>query len=369
MSTLKINLGAILSGEELEYKERVNIEIDDNNRILHIGNGYDSSAKNFKEFILVPPLINFHTHSGDFTFPEIGIDKTIKELVGDPHSEKYKYFKLYKDKVNEGIREFIRKSINFGIIGILDFREEGVEGVLKAKKSIDLIDIHYFSLGRLDKFDEKELEALAKVAEGYGLPSPSYHSRKELNVIKNHFATKIRAIHFAETKKQYLRDSLEEIIVSYSPNLIIHGTHFSINEFYLLKNEKIPLVVCPRSNLWFGIGMPNISAAYDVGVTVFYGSDNGSWISPNLWKDLELALLITRIQKPGSNYARDILSSATVNAYNYLRLDFTIKEGNKIYPVLIRGDEIFRANDKFVAIIKRASDNGIYSLGAIQNIS
>jgi len=56
--------------------------------------------------------------------------------------------------------------------------------------------------------------------------------------------------------------------------------------------------------MWFGVDTPQISLAYDQNVRVLFGSDNGSWISPNLWKDLELALLLTRIQKPGSNYAK-----------------------------------------------------------------
>ena len=364
---LKINLGAGLIGEELVYKESINIELDENNVIQHIGNGFDSDGIDARSFILLPPLVNAHVHIADFTFPEIGIGKTIKELVGDPNSEKYKYLDLYAEKIEEGIREFALKALRHGTRVILDFREQGIHGVKKAKKALLNIDIDYFALGRSDNFTD--LNELAKDAEGYGLPDFKYHSVEELKSIKDLFIRKIRAVHLAETKKQYLRDDLGKIVDAYSPNLIIHGTYFREDEFNLARDKNISIVFCPRSNMWFGVGIPQISLAYDQNVSVLYGSDNGSWISPNLWKDLELALLLTRLQKPGSNYAKNILLSATIEAYNFLGLKYSIAEGNQTFPVFIKGEEIFRAEEKYSAIIKRASDNGIYNLGAIQNIS
>ena len=367
MRSLKINLGAALIGEELEYKENINIEFNENNIVQHIGNGFDSEGIDARSFILLPPLVNAHVHTGDFTFPEIGIDKTIKELVGDPNSEKYKHFELYAEKIEEGIREFALKAIRHGIRILLDFREQGISGVRKAKKALQNLNIDYFALGRADNFSD--LNELAKEADGYGLPDFKYHSLSELKIIKDLFAHKIRAVHLSETRRQYLLEDLEEIISAYSPSLIIHATHFKEDEFSLARDKSIPIVFCPRSNMWFGVGIPQISLAYDQNVKVLYGSDNGSWISPNLWKDLELALLLTRIQKPGSNYAKNILLSATTEAYKFLGISYTIEEGNKTFPILIKGEEIFRAKEKYSAIIKRASDNGIYNLGAIQNIS
>lgn len=370
MSKLKLNLGGILLGDNIEYRENVNIELDEEYKIVHIGNGYDAMAKDYKQFILLPPLVNSHTHIADFTFPEIGIDKTIKELVGDPYSEKYRFLKIYSDILDNGIREFIIKSANFGVFSFLDFREEGVQGVMKAKRSVNnFLNIKYLSLGRLDKFDEDELRKLSEIADGYGLPDYRYHTLEEIAIIRKFFSNKIRAVHFAETKKQYLRDSLEDLISIYSPSIIIHGTHFTARDFQLLNEKQIALVFCPRSNMWFGVGIPRISSAYDNNVKVLFGTDNGSWISPNLWKDLELAMLITRVEKPGSNYSKNILLSATIEAYKILGVDYSIKEGNITFPILIKGDEILRAHDKYTAMIKRASDNGIYSLGAIQNIS
>lgn len=371
MQTLKINVGSALIGEELEYKENINIEIDEENRIIHIGNGFDSSAIDLRGFILLPPLVNSHTHIADITFPEIGIEKTIKELVGDPNSEKYKYFKIYSNEIENGIREFALKSLRHGVRVLLDFREEGFDGVTKAKNALRGIKIKYLALGRVDKKYDimAELQRLSTESEGYGLPDFKYHSIEELYLVRDLFKNKIRAVHLAETKKQYLRDIFEEILGIYSPNLIIHGTHFKEEDFIILREMNISLVFCPRSNLWFGVGVPQITTAYDLGIRVLFGSDNGSWLSPNLWKDLELALLLTRIQKPGSDYSRDILLSATIDSYRFLGLDYSIKEGNVSLPLLVKGEEIFRAKEKYSAIIKRASDNGIYNLGAIQNIT
>ncbi|AHC51168.1 N-ethylammeline chlorohydrolase [Sulfolobus acidocaldarius SUSAZ] len=362
-----MNVGAAFLGSEFDYVEKVNVEISDG-IISHIGHGYDTNAKDFRNFILFPPLVNSHTHTADYSFPEYGIRQSIKEVVGDPLSQKYTYFKSIDPSIiRNGIENFIIDSQKFGVLAIVDFREQGINGAKLVSELRRRNDIKYIILGRLDFFDTYELNELSKITDGYGLPSISSNSKQELLEIFNAFSTKIRAVHISETLKQYLLDDFRYITESYKPNLLIHATHFKYPDFRELGTS---VVFCPRSNMWFGVGVPRIVDAINANINILFGTDNAGLLSPNLWLDLELGLLITRIQEPMSDYSKEILRGATYNAYKQFNLNWGIEEGKEAKFVLISGNTIFNAVNKHIAIIKRASGNLIYdNLGAIQNIS
>lgn len=357
-----INVRKALIGEDLEVKDNVNIEIC-NGYITHIGNGFSSNAKSFTNGIAIPSLINSHVHMLDYAFPEIGIDKTIKELVGDPNSLKYELLskQTEKDLINFSLN-FISNSINFGVTTIADFRELGILGskiALNIKRKLK--GINYIILGRLEKneFNDKNLVRLAEIDDGFGVSSISTYSPQELMKISEVFKNKIRAAHISETLKQNLKNDLEFFMKYLRPNLIIHGTWFSDYELLILKEKNVSLVLCPRSNLWFSTGIPRIASAIKLGVNILLGTDNAAWISPNLWKEMETALLISRLQDPLSNYSKEILKAATVNA----RLFGTnkIDEGEKSNFIIIEGEKtgILRAYDIYSAIIKRGSEGNI----------
>ena len=364
MENYKVNLGGALIGDELEYVEDINIEVE-GDKIIHIGKGFDEKGLNLSNFIAVPPLVNSHAHTADFTFPEIGIDKTIKELVGDPNSEKYRYFSLYRDQISDGIRSFLLSSKNVGVFVVVDFREQGIDGIRLAMRA-RVPEVKHILLGRLDTFIPDDLKELYKISDGYGLPSVNSNSKDELIQISSVFRDKIRAVHISETKRQYLKNDLEELLTYYKPTLVVHGTNLSRSDFSLLK--EIPVVFCPRSNLWFSTGIPKIADAIEEGVKVLFGTDNGAWIDYNLWKDLELALLITRLQRPLSNFSKEILKGATVTAYKVFNLDYGIEEGKKFLINLLKKDEIVRSHDVYTAIVKRGSNLFYQSLGATQNL-
>lgn len=357
-----VNVRKALVGEDLEVKENVNIEICDG-YISHIGNGFSSNAVNFTNGVAIPSLTNAHVHVLDYAFPEVGIDKTIKELVGDPYSLKYEL--LSKQKKEDLIKftlDFISNSINFGITTLVDFRELGIFGsklALETKRRLK--GINYIVLGRLEKdeFNDKNLAHLAEFVDGFGVSSISSYSQEELIKISEIFRNKIRAAHVSETLKQNLKKDLEFFMKYLKPNLVVHGTWLSNEELLMLKEKNISLVLCPRSNLWFSTGIPKIASAIKLGVNILLGTDNAAWVSPNLWKEMETALLISRLQDPLSNYSREILKSVTVNAK--LFGVNKIYEGEKSNFIIIDGEKtgILRAHDIYSAIIKRGSEGDI----------
>ncbi len=351
-----INLDYALVGKSLEWKEYLNVEVVDG-VITHVGNGHVGNAIKLPG-LLLPSLVNFHAHAGDYMIMEGGWSLNIREAVGDPHSYKYQAFNSGYD-VMASIKSFLRESLRFGVKTVVDFREQGIQGSRLAsslKGDPDLREVNYFIMGRLD--DQVTVDALRELlryADGYGLPSPSV--KYDVTVIRD--SVPLRASHFAETLSQWLRDDLEEFIRDFSPSFLVHGTWLSEDEMRLLSEHHIPLAVCPRSNAWFSVGLPKVDLAIDMGVDLFLGTDNGAWVNPNLWRDMELALLLSRTRKPGSDYSKEILEGSTVKSASFLGLRNSVEEGTPLRMVNLVDAEnsgISVSKNKYTAIIKRAGD-------------
>ncbi|EWG07712.1 MAG: amidohydrolase [Candidatus Aramenus sulfurataquae] len=359
------NVRLALVGKDLEVREEVNVEVTDG-IITHIGKGFDSRGRDFRTGIMMPALVNAHVHSADFSFPEAGIDKPIAEVVGDPNSLKYSMLKgLTPEKVAEGIFNFLEYSKRIGVRTVIDFREQDILGSKISREVKERVrGLTYVILGRLDgELREERLLELSKFADGYGVPSVSGHDEDELKRIRKVFKGKIVAVHFAETLKQGLRDSLDQVISSLRPNAIIHGTNLFFDDFLQLREQGISVVACPRSNMWFSVGMPRIDEMIESGVNLLLGTDNGAWVSPDMWKEMEVALLLTRLRRPMSNFSREVLKAATTNVAA-LSIKNYLEEGNRASFIIVEGERsgVFNAKDLYTGIIKRGN-NVLYSRG------
>ncbi|ARM75824.1 amidohydrolase family protein [Acidianus manzaensis] len=360
MGDITINVRIALLGEDLEINNDVHIQIDEDGIIQHIGKGHVSNSKSisFNNGILLPVFSNSHVHTGDFSFPEVGIRNTIKELVGDPDSIKYKFYsKIDNSQLKDYIKQFMKLEAIFGINSVLDFREQGLEGSILANsvKEEYKDKINYFILGRLEKnqITKENLDTFSKIADGYGISSISSYNFEELKMIRQYFRNKIIAIHISETLKQNLQNDLEYALEYLQPKMIIHGTNLSTDQISEIKEKGIYLVACPRSNLWFSTGIPKISEMAKDNKKFLLGTDNAAWINPNILEEAEFALLLSRLQEPQSDYSKEVLKAITINAEEFGIKP--IKEGEKAIFNIIEGENsgILRAENKYPAIIKR----------------
>jgi len=353
---LTFNVDFSLVGTELDWREQLNIEVEEG-IITHVGNGYVGNAKHLRG-LLMPSLVNSHVHSGDFLILEDGYNLNIREAVGDPESFKYSVINSTQYDLKKSIEMFLSLSYDIGVKTVVDFREQGIKGSMNAKEVKEKRSkLNYIILGRLeeDEFSDASLKKLKDIADGYGLPSPSV--KYNYSSIRNYFP--LRASHFAETLSHWLKYNLDEFLNLYSPSFIVHGTWLGDDELRVLAESKIPLVICPRSNMWFSVGIPKVDSIIESEVDLFLGSDNAAWISPNLWRDLELALLISRIRKPGSDYSREILMGATTKPSDFFGIKNTVKEGTPLWMlnlIDVENSAIKRAKNKYIAILKRGGD-------------
>ena len=84
-----------LYGSEFEYKKGI-LVIEDGIIKGFTNENIDENIKNFIEYdgVIIPPLINAHTHIGDNIIKDIGINKTLDELVKPPNGLKHKFLNI-----------------------------------------------------------------------------------------------------------------------------------------------------------------------------------------------------------------------------------------------------------------------------------
>jgi len=171
---------------------------------------------------------------------------------------------------------------------------------------------------------------------------------------------KLLAVHVAETKASYERGDFEYTLKHYKPDFIVHGTHLGGEEFRVLAEEKIPLVLCPRANTFFGIGVPQIAEALKSNVTLSLGTDNAGWILPNMWREVEYAFNLVRMQDRNMAEPKLFLKMITYNAAKTLKLEKEgfIEEGMKANITLLKTSPNIMCSRNIIASIILRTDRG-----------
>ena len=100
-------------------------------------------------------------------------------------------------------------------------------------------------------------------------------------------------------------------------SLVVHGVQFTREDLARVKTAGSPLVSCPRSNTYVGVGAPPLESFYAAGVPVAFGTDSLASVADlNMFAELAEA---RRIAPTVS--ARELLRSATLTGAQALRYD------------------------------------------------
>ena len=100
-------------------------------------------------------------------------------------------------------------------------------------------------------------------------------------------------------------------------SLVVHGVQFTREDLARVKTAGSPLVSCPRSNTYVGVGAPPLESFYAAGVPVAFGTDSLVSVADlNMFAELAEA---RRIAPTVS--ARELLRSATLIGARALRHD------------------------------------------------
>ncbi|MEF8874199.1 MAG: amidohydrolase family protein, partial [Candidatus Thermoplasmatota archaeon] len=199
-------------------------------------------------------------------------------------------------------------------------REGGVEGLEPLKKAVDMVeeDIRPVVMGRPARreHDERELEEILSTAHGIGLSAYRDWDEPRIKKIADtaHKMGKPLAMHCSED----VREPIEEII-DLGVHHLVHMVEAAEEDLELCAEEDIPVVICPRSNMFFG-KIPDIPKMLRCGVDLSLGTDNAMISNSDMFREMETAYRLGRLQ--GDVSPIDILMMATWNPRKSLKRPF-----------------------------------------------
>lgn len=256
--------------------------------------------------IIIPCFFNAHTHIGDSIVRDIP-NGTIEQLVG-PNGYKFKVLKNSSEKeIINAMKRTIEEMILTGTSNFCDFREQGIKGVRMLKKAIQ--NINCTILGRTEKneFNKDEVAKILNECDGIAVSSLADWNYSELQKVakETKAKNKIFALHCSERTREDINNVLE-----LKPNFLVHLNKATDKDLEIIAENKIPVVICPRSNVFFGM-IPNITKLLDEEIKVALGTDNTMINNVSMLREMEFAYKISKLKNRVS--AEEILKMAIVN--------------------------------------------------------
>ncbi len=219
--------------------------------------------------VIVPLFRNCHTHLGDtLARDEIPEGLSIAELVG-PSGWKHKW--LANNDVEASIRAGMKEIIASGTGLVMDFREGGKAG--------------------LDKFEKMQypgtLILLGRPENGGNLPEENagissladVENASEL-IEQARGRGGLVGIHHSENEREDIQG-----IIELMPDFLVHMCHASNEDLEVVKTAGIAIVVCPRSNAYFG-NLPPLEKMIELGINLGFGTDNGMFCTANILDEI-----------------------------------------------------------------------------------
>ena len=375
---------SVLYGNDLKFIKKTNVQISGHTfqKISSKISSTKNKVINCDGLLLIPGLINSHTHIGDSIAKDIALNKNTDSKIHPVFGIKQKILKETKPKVlSHFMRKTVKSMLKKGITTFVDFREGGLEGVLLLQKALSGLPIRAIILGRIEFYQSKnqikkniafpksnldQLELLLKNCDGLGISGSNENSDSSIRQFSK--TKKFRAIHCAETKQSYfiskqLRKKTEpKRCILLKPDFLVHMTYATKNDLKFVSKKIRGIVVCPRANASLAEGIPNVDQMLKAKCNVAIGTDNVMINSPDMFREMDFLWKVTMgIQKKRID-PKKILKMATVNAGKLLDKKIgCIKEGYLADGVFIKKDnlDLDPLQNPHASIVHRANENSI----------
>jgi cytosine/adenosine deaminase-related metal-dependent hydrolase len=261
---------------------------------LEVGKGR-APQKSFIRGIIVPTFINGHTHIGDSFIRKKGIalPRDVKTLVAPPDGLKHRLLRgATEDEILKGMRTALQEMTTVGTSYFCDFREGGLAGVLQLRKAIRNRQVQPMIFSRPAKmaYEKEEMNQLLQNSDGIGVSGISDWEYPELEKIARH--TKEKHKLFALHASEVIREDIDRIL-DLKPDLLVHMTTASEEDLLRVKQEDIPLVLCPRSYAFYQL-KTNIHLIKKHRLTLLLGTDNAMINTADIIEEVRL-LRTTRL--------------------------------------------------------------------------
>ena len=295
----------------------------ENHKIMDRGKGNPPKKPIHKGFI-VPTLVNAHTHIGDSFIRKrnLTLPRNVEDLVAPPDGLKHRLLKEASDqKIIGGMKKSIYEMIKTGISYFCDFRENGLQGINHLKKALEKTNISPVILSRPNEltYNKGEIDLLLKNSQGIGLSSITDWEYSEIEKIAKH--TKKRKKTFAMHTSERIREDID-LVLNLKPDFLVHMVKATESDLIRVKDSNIPIAVCPRSNVFFGL-KPNLKMMKKIEIDIMIGTDNAMLNSPNVLDEIRY------IQSLSTKFTKwELLQMITYTPRKTLNLDANILKLN-----------------------------------------
>jgi cytosine/adenosine deaminase-related metal-dependent hydrolase len=383
MSIAITNVSLLLS-KELDYVDNGYIEIE-NGIVKSAGAGsYKGAGKELdgNDFLIIPGLINAHTHIADSIGKDIAASRRLDARVHPVFGAKKK---ILENSRPEHLKTFIRSSaismMRKGIVAFADFREGGPEGIELLREATDGLPVKCIALGRVDHYSSpkdaaglppeavEKARQVQRLADGLGISGANENTDASLSQYRQLAGKKLLAIHAAESKETVEfsrahtgRSEVDRIMENMKPDFVVHMTNATEDEMSLVAKSRIGIVACPRANGVLGAGIPRVARMLRQGCMVALGTDNVMLNSPDILRELDYIWKASRAIEGEMVEARELLKMATVNAAQILKLNSGwIEAGRAADLVFIdkKHADLYPMHDPHAAIVHRLSESSI----------
>jgi cytosine/adenosine deaminase-related metal-dependent hydrolase len=293
--------------------------------------------------VILPAFVNAHTHIGDSIAKEAGAGLSLDELVAPPDGLKHRLLRAASREEKVGaMRRSLRMMQASGTAACVEFREGDVEGVELIRDAVEGLDVDPVVLGR-------ESADAMRAADGFGASGARDAEFADLREATR-TAGKLFGIHAGERDPHDVGPALD-----LDPDFVVHMVHPEPAHLDRIEAEETPVVVCPRSNLVTGVGVPPIRDLTER-TTVALGTDNVMLNSPSMFREMEFAAKLADVS------AEEVLRMATVNGADVAGLDCgCIEPGRDAKLLVLDGDSdnLGGARDLVRAVVRRAGQTDV----------
>lgn len=331
MSSEIVISGIIIHGRDFTV-ERGDLIIEDG-KIKRIERS-NTSEKN----IIAPSFVNAHTHIGDSVLK----DPPFMSLDDFIHLKHETLRETTRDMIIEAMRGTISDMLTTGTTAFADFREGGLDGITALKEATHGINAIIF--GR----PGNDIEDILPLVHGIGMSGVNDYPWDYLCEIreKTRKHGKPFAIHAGEKDRTDITGAIE-----LEPDFLVHLTNASTRDLRIISDERIGVVICPRSNLVTNTGMPPLREMHRLNITIGVGTDNVMLNSSDMFSEMEF------ISKLLLHDDDATLKLCTIGSSDCLGIDENYIEENKPANLLVlngNSPNLRNTKNPIAAIARRA---------------
>ena len=220
--------------------------------------------------IIVPLFRNCHTHLGDtLAREEVPEGLSLAELVG-PSGWKHQW--LASNDVGVSIRAGMKEIIASGTGLVMDFREGGKTGLDKFKEMGYPGTVILLGRPENDENLSGENVGISSLADVGDIASKLVKQARDQGGLVG--------IHHSENEHEDVQG-----IIKLKPDFLVHMCHATDEDLEKVKSAGISIVVCPRSNAYFG-NLPPLEKMIEFGIDLGFGTDNGMLCTANMLDEI-----------------------------------------------------------------------------------